>query len=383
MRRFFLTALFILWLCPFAFAHDASFAYTNIAIDDQKAYVNFTTRVGAILALYNATSFKHVNQNDFDEYFKTNFRISNDNDDCSASQNFFMELANINSVLYSYNFDCGNINTLNLTYNMFYDIASDHENLMKISISNSSTSISLYKGLSHIDIPVKKILEQEDIAKKNSTKLGDNAFEPQNSNKISGFFTLGIKHILSGYDHILFLIGILIVTLSFGHLIKIVSSFTVAHSITLGIASLGIVSLPMNLTESIIALSIAYIALENLYLGHFSKKFRFHDKISKYKAYNYLANPENKWAITFFFGLVHGFGFSSVLQEIGLPKEALIFSLLSFNGGVEVGQLIIVSLIFPLLIYLKKNKWHGQMVTSLSAIICTLGILWFVQRAFF
>ena len=173
------------------------------------------------------------------------------------------------------------------------------------------------------------------------------------------FLWLGIQHIATGYDHLAFLLGLLIATASLRSLIKTITSFTIAHSITLALATFDIVILPSRFTESMIALSILYVAVENL--------------IRK--------RSIERWRITFLFGLVHGFGFSNVLREMQLPRTNLALSLFSFNAGVEVGQLIFVVLLFPALDDLMKRGWTW-LRPAISIAIALLAIWWFIQRAF-
>ena len=148
-------------------------------------------------------------------------------------------------------------------------------------------------------------------------------------------------------------------TATLGSLVKIITSFTIAHSITLALATFSVVVLPSRLTESLIALSIAYVAAENLL------DFR----------------AMKRYYITFLFGLVHGFGFSSVLREMDLPKSGLALSLFSFNLGVEIGQITFVLLIFPLVQDLVKSGWT-RLKPAVSIGVACLAIYWFVQRAF-
>ena len=175
------------------------------------------------------------------------------------------------------------------------------------------------------------------------------------------FAMLGLEHIFTGYDHLAFLLGLLLATTTLLSLAKVVTSFTVAHSVTLALATFGIVALPARLIESLIALSIAYIAIEN-----FMGKTLVH-----------------RWKITFLFGLVHGFGFSNVLREMELTRRTLAVSLFSFNIGVEVGQLIFVALLFPLVLYLGQSRWKKHVVAGASVAIMSLGFYWFIQRALF
>ena len=172
------------------------------------------------------------------------------------------------------------------------------------------------------------------------------------------FVWLGVQHIATGYDHLAFLLGLLIATASLRSLVKTITSFTIAHSITLALATFDIVILPSRFTESMIALSILYVAVENL--------------IRK--------RTIERWRITFLFGLVHGFGFSNVLREMQLPRTNLALSLFSFNVGVELGQVIFVVLLFPALEDVMKRGWTW-LRPAISIAIALLATYWFIQRA--
>ncbi len=174
------------------------------------------------------------------------------------------------------------------------------------------------------------------------------------------FVTLGVEHIFTGYDHLAFLFGLLVSATSLIGIVNVVTSFTVAHSLTLGLATFGLVSLPSRVIESLIALSIAYVAVENL----------LRDRI------------DGRWRITFFFGLIHGFGFSNVLRDMALPRAELAASLFTFNAGVEIGQVLFVLLVFPVVVALTSTRWKARVVPVCSAVILCLGVYWFCQRAF-
>ncbi len=143
-------------------------------------------------------------------------------------------------------------------------------------------------------------------------------------------------------------------------LVKVVTAFTVAHSITLCLAALEIVRLPSEWIEAAIALSIVYVAAENFWLKR----------------------PDYRWMITFAFGLVHGFGFANVLRELGLPTHGLVASLFAFNAGVEIGQVGIVALVFPLVAWLSRRPYQRTVVLVVSAVIGLFGVGWFVERVF-
>lgn len=172
------------------------------------------------------------------------------------------------------------------------------------------------------------------------------------------FIALGVEHIFTGYDHLMFLVGLLLLGGRFWSLFKIVTAFTLAHSVTLVLAALGIVELSPQIIEPAIALSIAYVGAENFILK----------------------STDRRWIIAFVFGLVHGFGFAGILQAMGLPERGLVLSLLSFNVGVEIGQMAIVALVLPLILTLRKWPLHRAVVYALSAIIIGFGLYWFVER---
>lgn len=186
--------------------------------------------------------------------------------------------------------------------------------------------------------------------------------------QIREFTILGVEHIFLGYDHIMFLVGLLIIGGRFGNLVKIVTSFTIAHSITLICAALEILALPGRLVESGIALSIAYVGAENFLLLGSTDKTPLEE------------STKHRWILTFCFGLVHGFGFANVLRDLGLPAKGLIGSLLAFNLGVELGQLAIVALLFPLVLFLTRAQYRKATVYFASAVIFSFGALWFVER---
>jgi hydrogenase/urease accessory protein HupE len=178
------------------------------------------------------------------------------------------------------------------------------------------------------------------------------------------FVPSGIQHILIGPDHILFLIGLLLLGGGWKALVRIVTAFTIGHSITLSLAALGIMSPPARLIEPAIALSIVFVGADNLVRGR--------------------GRDMRAW-IALVFGLVHGFGFANVLREFGLPREALGWSLFSFNVGVEIGQLAIVFVVAALLAEIRRQSDAiGYRVASAgSVIVIVAGSYWFVERVFF
>jgi len=190
------------------------------------------------------------------------------------------------------------------------------------------------------------------------------------------FVPAGIHHIAIGPDHILFVLGLLLLGGGLARLLKIVTSFTIAHSITLALASLGLVRLPGRLVEPLIALSIVFVALETLRARPRAEAPRDGASSSSGRAH------DRRAPLAFGFGLVHGFGFASVLAEFGLPREALGWSLAGFNFGVEIGQAVIVLLVAPPLAWLAQRApvAHARLVRVLAVGIAAAGGFWFVQR---
>lgn len=168
-----------------------------------------------------------------------------------------------------------------------------------------------------------------------------------------GFFRLGLEHIAIGFDHILFLFALMLRGGRIGSLLGIVTAFTVAHSITLSLAVLGVVRPPEWLIEPLIAASIAYVACENIFLQN---------------------APSRRWLVSLLFGLVHGFGFAGPLLELEVPRDALFSSLLFFNLGVEAGQAVIIALFFPALVLLSRFAWEKRAVTVISAVILVAAV---------
>ncbi|CAH1193137.1 hypothetical protein PAECIP111891_00495 [Paenibacillus allorhizoplanae] len=173
---------------------------------------------------------------------------------------------------------------------------------------------------------------------------------------------LGMMHIWTGYDHLLFLLCLLIVATGWRNALGIVTAFTAAHSVTLLLTAMEIIRFNSSVIECVIALSIAYVAAENWYIRRKAKV------------------PRYRWLLTFAFGLLHGMGFAGALQETGLPNRNFISSLLSFNAGIEAGQLAVVALVLPFLLLFRSRKWFPPFALSLSAIIFVFGVVWAIER---
>jgi hypothetical protein len=187
----------------------------------------------------------------------------------------------------------------------------------------------------------------------------------------------GIWHIWIGFDHVLFLVALLLpavlmkrdgrwaggarVGAAFWKVFKIVTAFTLAHSITLSLAALEVVTLPSRWVESAIAASVLAAALNNVFpIVH-----------------------ERRWLVAFAFGLIHGFGFASVLNDLGLPQDSLLLSLFAFNAGVEIGQLAIVGVFLPLAFLARDSAIYQRgIVAGGSLLVATVAFKWLIERLF-
>lgn len=176
------------------------------------------------------------------------------------------------------------------------------------------------------------------------------------------YFPLGFAHVLSGYDLLLFLLVLMLRGGGWVRLIEIIAAFTAAHSATLALAAFDLVTIPDRLAGALVAASIAYVAAENLFPIYAITR---------------------RWAVSLVFGLVHGFAFAQALREIGLPRETPTASLLNFNLGIEAGQAFVVLLIVPILVLTRSKPWEPKLVATISAIVLTLGLFLFFERALF
>ncbi len=251
--------------------------------------------------------------------------------------------------------DCpgpGAIATLSVGYRLFAELDPQHKGLLRL-VHDGRTSTA--------------ILDPEHARQTLSLAA------PDRLGQFAAYVKNGVWHIWIGYDHILFLLSLLLPAVlaapgapatslrsAFVDVLKVVSAFTLAHSLTLTLASLELVALPSRWVESAIAASVLLAALNNL--------------LPLFRGRRPLA--------AFAFGLIHGFGFASVLGDLGLARESLLSSLLGFNLGVEAGQLCIVALFLPLAFALRATRLYRGVFSGGSAAIALLASVWLVERAF-
>ena len=241
-------------------------------------------------------------------------------------------------------------------YSLFFDLDPTHRGLLRVERGGDTTTGILSPERPRLEVSAEgrsKLLQFADYVRE------------------------GVWHIWIGFDHILFLVSLLLPSVflfqnrtwvpaqrfrdTFWDVFKVATSFTVAHSITLSLAALSVIALPSRLVESTIALSVVLAALNNIWpLVH-----------------------GRRWAVAFGFGLIHGFGFASVLADLGLPRDALLLALVGFNIGVELGQLAIISVFLPIAFALRATWAYRRVVfVGGSAAIALIAALWLVERAF-
>jgi hydrogenase/urease accessory protein HupE len=185
------------------------------------------------------------------------------------------------------------------------------------------------------------------------------AFAATKSHATLDIVVMGVEHILRGADHLLFLLGLILGVRRLRDVVLVATAFTLGHSLSLSLATLGLVVPPSRLVEPLIALSLVWVGVENIYKGE----------------------AKGRWRIAALFGLIHGFGFASALRELGLPREQLGWALLGFNGGVELGQLLVLLPLVPLLALLRKRERLEKLSARvLSSGVALAGLVWFVAR---
>ena len=197
---------------------------------------------------------------------------------------------------------------------------------------------------------------------KKTVLVVNSAGQAVETNKLGRFvdlFVFGLEHIVTGYDHLLFLLGLILVTLRLRDLVLLVTAFTVGHSVTLAVAALDVWTPNSGIVESLIAASIVYVGVENILV----KK------------------PKHRWYLTLLFGLVHGFGFGSMLKLHKTGVNQMVLDLFGFNLGVEVGQLICLTVVVPLLMLIRRKNWFEKWgLLGLNLCVILAGAYWLQER---
>ncbi len=410
-------------------AHDASLTYTVMTIDSGKVGLKMTVPMDVLTSILPGPDWYEPVKDvgGFEEYLAKNFVVKNEGVVCKRKLIKSQCLKGVRE--YSFTFELTSetvFDNMSFTYNMIFEYLATHENIAEFIIGNRSNEFIFSKEKKEIYFSVNELRKQWGmqpfgkgvVARKDITKVvkRDSGIQKpmeitapkldmrmdseakvmnnytakmaKNQQPFGGndlwkrfvdFFVVGVEHILTGYDHIMFLLGLLLMIMGFGNLLKVITAFTIAHSITLAIAVFGIYALPSALTETMIALSISFVAFENIYIQKIQSK---EIGVSNSWQHDIVGNPKKRWRLTFLFGLIHGFGFSAALREIGIPEGTRAISLFSFNLGVEAGQLMLVAAVFPFLWYARRKTYYQQLVRIVSITIGVAGLGLVLQRIF-
>ncbi|RMD63297.1 MAG: HupE/UreJ family protein [Alphaproteobacteria bacterium] len=245
-----------------------------------------------------------------------------------------------NEIAIAVPFHCpGAIRDLTVGYFLFFDIDAAHRSLGTLRLPGGTQEILFDRTVTRLDVTVASAAEAPWYA------------------RLGGLVRLGIEHIWAGIDHLLFLFALLVGSVRVWPIVKIVTSFTAAHSLTLGLAWFDVVSPPARPIEVLIALSIAFVAIENI-LGR---------------------GLSHRWMVAGGFGLVHGFGFYGALRDLDIASGAVL-TLFGFNLGVEIGQLAVVGALFMPLVWWARQPWYAISARAGSGLILVIAGWWVVER---
>jgi HupE / UreJ protein len=351
--RWMLGLIIVLWLALPSQAHWADLAVADIVVKKQTVDINLTLPTGLLTQFDDdknqqlSTTEITIHQLDLQKFLAEKIRLvaaGQTNKDLIIKAGMVNNLSsNLNAsptthsnLLLEYRW-AAPLQQLQMHYELFAPGIATARCLAQVRINNQVNNVVFTPAAPNaalIDAPI--------------------------TQQIFSFIGLGIEHIWTGYDHILFLVSLLMLGGELGYLLKIVTAFSISHSFTLFLAAFNIVSVPSRWVEIAIALSIAYIAAENLWRKE----------------------PKARWQMAFGFGLIHGLGFSSALQELDLPRTNLVTSLASFSVGIELGQFAIVLIVYFLLSYLRKFSWDLTIRRLISGGVIVMSLIWFWERAF-
>jgi HupE / UreJ protein len=360
---------FLVWMLAPAAAHKSSDSYLSlrvgtlevvgqwdIALRDLDYAVGLDTNNDGIIT-WGELRARHAFISD---YMLSHLTLKSDGKICQtkSTDNLVDDHSDGSYEVLRFTADCGGpIKGLDVNYEFFFEFDPQHRGLLRLE-SGGQTFATVFG-------PTQKSWHM------------DVSSSPNWTSEFVDYFKEGVWHIWTGFDHILFLCALLLPSVlsyqsgkwsavrdfgeAFRNVFKIVTAFTLAHSITLSLAVLGFIALPSRLVESAIALSVVAAALNNL-------RPMIQSRL---------------WIVAFGFGLVHGLGFANVLIELGLPGDALAVALVGFNLGVEAGQLVIVTAVLPLAYYFRRSWVYPRLVLGAgSACIVAVAFIWLIERGF-
>jgi hypothetical protein len=384
-----------------AAAHDRTTSYSTWDIRGRSAQV--TVRLSALDVTrfpWAATAGADLDRM-LGDYLPQHLQLLADAKPCPVTDGPRRLSAAPGRVVFEWRVACPNDGTLAIRSAVLFDVAPAHLHFARLTRDGTHAQERVLSDAERL-WRLSEASPQQRTVEPSGTSLG-------------GYITLGIAHILSGYDHLAFLLALLLIGSSLREVAQVVTGFTLAHSITLGLTVLGYVHPDRAPVEALIGLSIALVAAENAWLvGRRSRTIpwviaaalvvlallaaRGHGQVPALTLaglalfslcyFGLLQRQAHagsmRWAIAFIFGLVHGCGFAAVLGEAGLPPDRVVHALLGFNIGVELGQLAVVALVWPLLQWVthRRAQVRAAIIEVGSAAVLALGVFWFVTRTF-
>ena len=335
-----------------AAAHRTSLANIDLSVEDARVLMQWTTSAHDLaVALGIETDLTTpIPRARFEErraaieaYVRQRAIIRSDGADCALSDVRIGYEKLPEQLVIDAGFDCPQAPaTLTVRYGFYFDIDPQHLGVGQIRFGGGSQEVAFDASFMEVTVD-----------------LGDESSRRSAWDNFTVYLWFGTQHILGGYDHIMFLMALIVVMPRMWDTIKIVTAFTIAHSVTLTLAWFDIVDLPSRLVESAIAFSIAYVALENLLRER----------------------PTGRWMLAGFFGLVHGLAFYGALRAFDTNPDNTLIALFSFNLGVEIGQLAIVLLAYAPLYYCARHPWFPRAARAASLAMFTVAVWWFMERA--
>ncbi|MCG8668458.1 MAG: HupE/UreJ family protein [Pseudomonadales bacterium] len=359
--------LWFLFTSNVVWAHLAGITDTSIQVGNSQVKVVYTLPTDSIQELFEEAERAKVTQGEIEGRIGDGFVVLNDQQICDLIEQDRKEITRVQSAQFIHLYDCRKpLDNLEIRYKLFVDEFKNHENFTRVSMGGKYVSLVFSADQTFVHIPVKETIKEWKVTLDNNFETDPNSDFQLKAQP--NYFPLGIEHILLGFDHMLFLLALLLLPLGFKQLAIMVTSFTIAHSITLAVAVFDLLTLPAIWVEAVIALSIVYVGIENLV------------EMRGASAATPLVTPwKRRVIVTFFFGLIHGFGFSYVLKEIGLGDQ-VASALLFFNLGVEAGQLLAVIVAFPFLSWLYR-RWPTLGFSKVcSVLVVLMGGFWLVER---
>ena len=368
-------------------AHLSGFTDSTIQIAQPGIKVIYTTPADNLLELDPLTKGKDKATIQHSEYYLkwviAGWQIHSGKRNCFVTKSQSLSLDEINAYQYVLEYSCPQgLNELTIQYKLFTEQWRGHQNFTRVFLAGQQQRMRFAFDRSALEISVPKLLSQWQLSLDegflqgdpnrgmNKAQMGlgtDGGMVSDISQSVSSadprFVLMGMTHIWEGLDHMLFIVALLLIPVTWKRLLLWISLFTLAHSITLSLAYYGIFRLSPQVTEPLVALTVLAIGVENL-------------RLLMQKA------PSFRWRplMIFLFGLIHGIGLSYQLGEAsgGIPS---VGRLLYFNLGVELGQLVAVALLAPMLWGLRNTKPHWPVATSLSVLLSVFGGFWFIERA--